>query len=144
MASRPRRAGWYTAPMSSSFSSQQIMVRQSGLVPVASSDVRSTPLTVEGEAIDLGLILQVTTAGTGTISSIMVETAVSDASAGDSTQWITCPNSEVLDFSLAALNTVRIRIADPILDKVRVRMTGDAAVSGATVRACWISNSEIS
>lgn len=120
------------------------MVRQSGIVPVASSDVRGSALTLDGQAIDLGLIIRVTTAGTGTLTSIMVETAVSDASAVDATQWTTCPNSEVVDFDLSALNVCRIRIADPILDKVRVRLTGDAAVSGATIQAAWISNSELS
>lgn len=123
-------------------SQSPILVRDTGLVPTTGT-VRSASFNLTGQTTQLGMQLLVTTPGAGFLTSVMVETAVADAADGVAAQWIDCEDSEVVDFDLAAANIIRINVSDVVLDKVRVRMTGDPNVAGAVVSVAFLSTEAI-
>lgn len=77
----------------------------------------------------LGYIVQVTVANTGSCT-ITVQTGTSAADDAIAADWTDCATCSIENFSLTALNTLRQPVTDPVLDKVRLKITGNATASG--------------
>lgn len=89
----------------------------------------------------LGYVLTVTVAGAGTVT-ITPQTTVSDGSDGDATQWADCSTSAVYSFALGATNTLRGQVTDPVFDKIRLKIVGDATAAG-TVQVLFAGDQPI-
>ena len=101
-------------------------------VETYSNSVTLVSSTGGAQMSGLGFLIQVPGGGTG-FADFVLQTAVSGASDADDADWKSLAlESVILDVPLDTADTHRARAASFLLDKVRMKCTGDAnAVSGA-------------
>lgn len=104
---------------------------------VAGGDAFSDSFTLAGQvATQVGFVINVTTPNAGAVR-VTPQTAPADASDSDATQWLDCSESVYVNFSLAGANTLRVQVCDYVLDKVRLKFTGNSTAAGTLSIACF-------
>lgn len=100
------------------------------LAVVAGGTVYSSSFSLTPQVSALGLYALVSTVGAGT-AQYTVQTAVADALDSDPGSWLDLDAVVVgVDLTNSAIPS-RMRIADGVMDKVRLKVIGDATAAGS-------------